>query len=179
MSRRQFLFYATASDLSPLLLSLEAEKKIQYTLTGLFETSEPQIYFSYADIPDFGRPNHPTAGANSPCILSPQGTALYVRPVPQIAGGIRFSISQRGNDDTVAFSPGGLYGNDVLLYGEISTISDSATSKNLYKFLAKLFRKHFTKVREFLVGPEALALSKSGLRLALSGSTPPEFDLKP
>ncbi len=65
------------------------------------------------------------------------------------------------------------------MYGKIGTIWSSRTSKNLYNFMAKPFRERFTLVREYLVGPEAFELWKAGVRLTLSVSTPPAFDLKP
>jgi hypothetical protein len=49
----------------------------------------------------------------------------------------------------------------------------------LYTFVAKGFCKNFKKVREYFVGPEALDLMASGVRLTLDATTPPEFDLKP
>jgi hypothetical protein len=54
----------------------------------------------------------------------------------------------------------------------------SAASKGLYTFVAKAFRKNFKKVREYFVGPEALDLMASGVRLAMDATSPPEFDLK-
>jgi hypothetical protein len=179
MSRRQLLFYATASDLGSLLSSLETQTKLQYTLMGLFNTDELQTYLSYTDIPDFGRPNHPTAIAGQAYLVALAGTVVQSEEVPQKAGGVRFHVSQKLNDDTVAFLPGGRYGNDVLLYGQIGTISDSFTSKGLYDRLAKLFRERLAQVQEYLVGPEALDLCKGGVRLTLSASTPSQFDLKP
>jgi hypothetical protein len=44
--------------------------------------------------------------------------------------------------------------------------------------MADTFRKRFTQVQEYLVGPEALELCQTGVRLALSVSTPREYDLK-
>jgi hypothetical protein len=179
MSGGQLLFYATASDLGPLLSLLEAQKKLQYTSAGMFEANRPQTYRSYADIPRFGQPHHPNAVANPYWLISPQTTAIRVEAVPQRAGGTLFAIDQKSNEYTVAFSPGGRYEGDVLLYGEVSTIWDTMVSKDLYNFIAQPFRERFTQVQEFLVGPEALELCKTGVRLALSVSTPPEFDLKP
>ena len=179
MSGGQFLFYATASDLGPLLSSLEAQKKLQYTLAGMFEANRPRTYRSYADIPRFGQPHHPSSVANPYWLISPETTAIRVEAVPQRAGGTLFAISQKFNEDTLTFRPGGRYEGDVLLYGEVSTIWDLIVSKDLYNFIAKLFRDRFTHVHEFLVGPEALELCKTGVRLALSVSTPPEYDLKP
>jgi hypothetical protein len=175
---RQILFYATQQDLSPPLSLLEAQQNLQYTLTGLFDVNRPQTYLSYADIPDFGRASHPNAIANPAYLVSPRGTALSSYEVPQDAGGICFAISQQLNGDTITFSPGGWYGTDVILYGRIATISNSATSKNLYNFFAKAFRGHFAKVQEFLVGSEALDLAKRGVRLTIGAASPAEVDLK-
>lgn len=178
MSRNQILFYATKQDLAPALSSLEAQKSLQYTLTGLFDENRLQTYFSYADIPNFGQASHPNAIASPTYLVSLRGTALRALEVPQEAGGLCFSISQMLNDDTIIFSPGGWYGNDIILYGSLGTVSNSVTSKNLYNFFAKPFREYFRKVQEFYAGTEALNLAKGGVRLTIGASSPMEFDLK-
>jgi hypothetical protein len=178
MSRNQLLFYATKQDLAPLLSSLEVQQDLQYTLTGLFDVNQPQTYFSYADIPNFGQASHPNAIANPTYLVSPRGTTLRTQAVPQKAGGVCFAISQQLNDDTIIFSPGGWYGSDVILYGRTGTISNSVTSKNLYNFFAKPFRERFEKVQEFYVGPEALNRGKVGVRLTIGASSPVEFELR-
>jgi hypothetical protein len=184
INRSQTLFYATARDLSGVLASLEAQKDLQYNLAGLFdskELQELQTYLSYRDIPDLGRAFHRSAVANRRYLVSLRGKALRIRDVPQNKGGVLFAIDLNLNEDSIVFSPGGRYRNDVMLYGMIGTLSPppSAASKNLYTFVAKGFRKDFKKVREYFVGPEALDLMASGVRLTLDATTPPEFDLKP
>lgn len=178
MSRNQVLFYATAGDLAPVLSSLEKQNSLQYTLTGLFKVRKLQTYPSYVDIPDFGRASHPTAVANPTYLVSLRRTELRVREIPQESGGLRYAIDQRLNEDTIAFSPGGRYGNDIILYGMVGTVSNSITSKALYNLFAKFIRGSFEREREFFVGSEALDLSKEGVRLTIGASTPPEFDLR-
>jgi hypothetical protein len=95
MSRRQFLFYATASDLFPLLSSFETRKKLQYALMGLFETDTLKTYLSCIDIPDFGQPDHPTTAVGPRFLIALQGTLIHSEAVPQKAGGIRFHVSQK------------------------------------------------------------------------------------
>jgi hypothetical protein len=172
------MFYATAQDLGPVLSSLEAQKSLQYTLTGSFKVNRAQTYLSYASIPELGQARHPTAVANPSYLISLQGTPIRAREVPQKAGGVRYAFDQKLNEDTVAISPGGRHSNDVILYGMIGTVSDSVTSKNLYSFVAEPFRERFAKMREFYVGPEALDLAKSGVRLTIGASSPAEFDLR-
>jgi hypothetical protein len=184
MIRNQTLFYATAQDLSGVLSSLEAHKDLQYTPAGLFdskELQELQTYFSYRDIPDLGRAFHPSAVANRQYLVSLKGTVVCIRDVPQYSGGVLFAVDLILNEDSIVFSPGGRYRDDVLLYGEIGTLSPppSAASKSLYTFVAKAFRRDFRKVREYFVGPEALDLMAGGVRLAADATSPPEFDLRP
>lgn len=179
MSRNQVLFYATARDLTPVMSSLEERKNIQYTLTGLFKVRKLQTYLSYVDIPDFGQASHPTAVANPTYLVSLRGTVLRIREVPQDSGGLRYALDQRLNEDTIAFSPGGRYGKDVILYGTVGTVSTSITSKALYDLFAMFIRESFERRREFFVGSEALDLSKAGIRLTIGAFTPPEFDLRP
>src|SRR5262249_25334310 len=140
---------------------------LQYTLTGLFETKALQTYLSYKNIPHFGQASEPHHALSPSYLVSARGTSLHIRDVPQKAGGIFFSIDQRLNDDTVSFRPGGRYRENILLDGQIGTVSDSVTSKNLYDLIAKPFRARFTRVREYLVGPEALALCRAGVRLTM------------
>jgi hypothetical protein len=178
MNRNQTLFYATKQDLAPLLSSLEAQRSLQYTLTGMFDANRLQTYFSYAHIPNFGQASHPNAIGNAAYLVSLRGTTLRVHEVPQEAGGVCFAVSQRLNDNTIILGPGGWYGSNVILYGSIGTISNSVTSNNLYSLFAKSFRKCFEKIQEFYVGPEALNRGKAGVRLTIGASSPAEFDLR-
>jgi hypothetical protein len=164
MNRSQTLFYATARDLSGELSSLEAQKDLQYTLAGMFNSKELQTYSSYRDIPDLGRAFHRSAVANRRYLLSPKARAMRVEDVPQYSGGILFSVSLKLNEDSIVFSPGGRYRVDVMLYGMVGTLSPppTAAAKSLYTFVAKAFRRNFHKVREYFVGPEARDLTASG-----------------
>lgn len=179
MNGSQTLFYVTAQDLSGVLSSLEAQKDLQYTLAGLFKSKKLQTYFSYRDIPGLGQAFHRSAVTNRRYLVSLKGTELRIRDAPQDLGGVRFAVDLKLNEDSIAFSPGGRYANDVILYGMVGTLSPpSEASKSLYTFVAKGFRKDFKRVREYFVGPEALDLMASGVRLAMDATSPPEYDLK-
>jgi hypothetical protein len=179
MNRSLTLFYATAEDLSGVLSPLEAQKDLQYTLAGMFDSKELRTYLSYRDIPDLGRAFHRSSVANHQYIVSPKGTAIRIEDVSQYSGGVLFSVSLKLNEDSVVFSPGGRYREDVMLYGTVGTLSPppTAAAKNFYTFVSRAFRKNFQKVRQYFVGPEALDLRASGVRLAMDATSPPEFDL--
>lgn len=128
MGHYQFMFYATACDLTPVLSFLEAQKKLQYTPMHDVASDRPQIYLSYAEIPDFGRTNNPTAVHNPTYLVALQGTAVQVEAIYPRTGGVNFAIGQNLNKDTVTLSPGGMYGQNALLYGSIATVSESDAS---------------------------------------------------
>lgn len=107
MGRYQFMFFATARDLAPVLSLLETQKKLQYTPMRHVESDKAQICLSYADIPDFGRTYHPTAVMNPNYLVALQGTVVQVETIHLNAGGVNFAIDQRLNKDTVTLQPGG------------------------------------------------------------------------
>jgi hypothetical protein len=178
MANKQIMFFATTVDIISVLSSLEIASSLQYTRSGLFNTNRSQSYFSCVDIPDFGRTTHPNAVGNPMYLLSNQVAQIKVRDVPQKNGGTLFAIDQLENPDSIVIRPGGWYGNDVILYGIIGTVSQSAESKRLYTLAANVFRRHFTKQQEFLVGREAREAWNAGVRLTIGVSSPLEFDLK-
>ena len=178
MSKNQILFYATAADLVGLLTTLEKDRHLQYTHSDLFLDRHPQTYRFCSAIPDFGCAVHPTAIANPTFLISTEGQKIHVREVPQKSGGIRFAIDQLINPDTISLSPGGRFGNDVILYGRIDTVSESPTSKDLFRFVGRALKKAFVRRQEYLVGPEALEAWKAGTRLTIGVASPREFDLQ-
>jgi hypothetical protein len=178
MAKKQIMFFATTPDIISVLSALETAEPLQYTRAGLFNTNRHQNYLSYVDIPDFGRTTHPNAVGNPMYLLSSRTLKIKLRDVLQKSGGVLFAIDQLENPDSIILRPGGWYGNDVILYGMIGTVSQSAESKALYALAAKVFRKHFTKQQEFLVGPEAREAWNAGVRLTIGAASPLEFDLK-
>jgi len=95
------------------------------------------------------------------------------------AGTDRFIIDQLLNPDTITFTVGGLWNNEILLHGSVGTASQSKSSQMLMRVFHDALNKQFVKVRAFYVGPQALELLKNGKRLTISAQSPQQFDLKP
>jgi len=90
----------------------------------------------------------------------------------------RFAIDQLDNPDTITFTPGGVWKEDILLHGGIGTASQSKTSEALMKRFRTIVKKAFVKVQAFYVGPQAFELLRRGKRLTISAQSPQEFDLR-
>jgi hypothetical protein len=91
-----------------------------------------------------------------------------------------YVLSQKLNSDSIVFSPGGIYnGQPVLVCGRIGTISQSASSKNLYKTFVNAAIQNFEKIGSYYVGPEAGRLMQQGYRMVTIGiGSPAIYDLR-
>lgn len=171
-------FYATASDLRPVFAHVEEKIQIQYMLTGLFDRPDHDAYLHGLDLPTLELPLLASSAIAGPCYLVMERSCpVSTRTIHQENGSIKYAIDQLMNPDSVTFLHGGFYSTDILLYGRVATSSETVVAIRLQRaFLAALAKK-FVKVKSYFVGPEALTLLNSGIRLAIGGESPPDFDL--
>lgn len=88
-------------------------------------------------------------------------------------------LTKRENPDSIRSSPGGLFGDDILICGHIDTISKSPRSLDLYQKFAQIVTKRFQRIGSYRVGPEAEKLTDEGFRLlTISIKSPREYDVR-
>jgi hypothetical protein len=201
---KHLLFFAIKDDLLPVLQAFEATKPVKYIRTDTLTTCNYVCFERGAAIPNLGNASNASAiGCESflvcergieinlrrlkpltnadidrrSILIGGQEIAVNPQPLNPIVGLERFAIDQLVNPDTVVFTPGGVWNEEILLHGRIATASESDASQNLMKRFQSALKKHFTKIKAFYVGPGALALLKSGKRLTASEQSPREFDL--
>jgi hypothetical protein len=176
---KQILFFALKEDLVPVLELVESKGPLQYILMGNFLKREfKQIVFATGVlIPNLGKA---TANQWSGCeafLVSGRETAINLRTLQGNDGHERVCIDQLANPDSVTFTPGGIWNEDVVLNGRVGTASESQASQALMKRFQAAIKKAFSKVKAFYVGPKALTLLESGKRLAGAVQSPRELDL--
>jgi hypothetical protein len=169
-------FFASRDDQAALLRASESSKKFKYVASGLFDTSEPEIYLTGGDIPTLGAARHQNA-INGYCylVLEPE-TPLFVKEIPQKHGGTKYGISQLGNENSITVLHGGFFEN-VLLYGKIGTVSGSQKSKEIYNHFLSAIRAQFVRIGSYYLGNEARSFLETGGRLTQAVQSPREYDL--
>jgi hypothetical protein len=178
---KYILFFALKEDLLPVLELVESKRALQYTPTGNFLRSEIEkgirVFATAAVIPDLGKARADSSGTCEGFLVCERETAINLR----IAGkkGERICVDQLANPDSVTLNPGGIWNEDVVLEGGITTASDSPISQALMKRFQVAINKTFTKVKGYYVGPKALALLEEGKRLTRAVQSPTESDLAP
>jgi hypothetical protein len=189
-------FYATKNDLLPVTERVESAVPVKYVRFGNVTKLPPESFNCAAQIPNLGIASHPSAVVcekfllcDSQTIIKPRQLKTLTeedvarsiiadkRPLRALIGLNRFAIDQLLNPDTITFTPGGIWNEDILLHGGIGTASDSKTSQALMKRFKAAIRKTFIKIQAFYVGPQALELLKSGKRLTMAAQSPPEYNL--
>ena len=171
------MFFALKGDLEAALETVEGPEPLRYTRMGQFAGRELETFVRGVDIPNFGRANTDSAIACESFVVAARSVAIVARPIISNSGDERYCVDQFANPDTVAFTPSGLWNDEVILHGRVATASSSQQSHALMKTFGAAFRKHFTKIKAFHVGPEARSLLATGRRLTVSAQSPSDGDL--
>jgi hypothetical protein len=176
---RVAFFHAIAEDLLPVLLSVEARHAVLYTPCGHVYEPRADQFRTARDIPTLFKPQPFESAVGGPAYLVTEvGTDVVFRQLSRYEGKDRWSIDQLANPDSTVLRHGGLYGENVLLQGEIRTAYKTKVAMRLQRAFDAAIRKHFVRIKAFYVGPGAAALLDSGRRLTAAEQCPPEFDLR-
>ena len=176
MSRRQF--FALPSDLLSVFDRAEAKGPFSYTLTGLFEKPQLQVYSSGANLPSLHLPAASQSHVCATYLVTPAALRVTVRSVPQRAGGVRYAVDQLMNADSTTFTHGGLHSPEVLISGQVATVSDTQIAKKIQSAFSNAIAKLFSRVNAVYVGPGAFELLQRGCRLTFNARAPREYDLE-
>jgi hypothetical protein len=171
-------FFATAEDLLPVLLSVEANHAIVYTPMGQVCESAPAHYRTARDLPTLFRPQpHESAGNGPRYLVTELGTEVLCDESPGIRNK-RMLVDQLANRDSTVLQHGGLYKESILLEGEVRTAYRTTVAQRLQRAFDSAIRKHFVKIQAYYVGPAAEMMLDSGCRLTSAEQCPRDLDLR-
>lgn len=178
MKNKQLFFFATLSDITPVLTSIDLTFSVKYYETGLFDEKKRDYYTSALSLPDLGVTTHGDWNTTRSFLVIPAEVDLNLRAVSQRAGGVKYAVDQLVNPNSVVISLGGKYlkKSDVIVAGKVSTVSDTLFSQDYIKTIG-LNMKKFKKIDGFYVGSESEANLRRGWRLVLDEGRRKEYDL--
>jgi hypothetical protein len=173
---KQIHFFALKEDILLVLGAIERDAKLQYTRMGLFSAPAKDSFEEGGGIPSLGEATTDSASSGQSFLVAKSSYQIGIRPI-KVGIENRYAIDQLMNQDTVVFSHGGLWSKDFVISGRVSTVSDSIEAQWLMKRFGSAFKRNFSKVKAFYVGPQALSLLNAGKRLTASIHSPEEYDL--
>ena len=131
----QILFFALREDLLPVLELVESKEPVKYVLTGNFPERKVArgvpTFDRGAAIPNLGKADH--ENGSETYFVHERDARLRFRRLRGVGGNRVIVGDQSREPDTVSFTPGGLWKNNIVLRGTISTISDSPISRRLMR----------------------------------------------
>lgn len=176
---KQTFFFATPGDIKPVISALEANREIGFVKIGPHDRPDPKI-ISGSDIPQPGISTHETASGSISYLIVPLGTDLQATEYLDEETKLKqWNIYNGFNEDSVEFTPAGLWKDGTLLPGSIKTMHSTKFSQSIMREFQSILKKHqFQKVQSWWLGKEALEMLKSGKRLTVTAvQSPPEYDL--
>jgi hypothetical protein len=197
MSRAKVVqFFATRGDLEPGVRGIDAKHSLKLIEDRYYDGKPLPALGSLSSIPRLGE----VSGRRSPrFVVLDTEDRVRARRVVQIGkpsdmprsiamgmavvgirppgGRVVYEIRPVDHPSSIEFSPGGLWNPRTLIAGEITTMHETAASKELHGLFCKELLRGFAKVKSFLVGPEAMTLLKSGCRLTVDAKAGAILDL--
>lgn len=172
------MIFTTRSDLMPRIEWIEAQRDLHYAISDMYESKDIEILDSLLGVKEIGYNYTGQYITGTQFLVVERKYKIKVEKVKQRRGGYLYAVDPFKNPHSIIFQPGGIYNDSKLIRGNIGTVSESKKSIELYKFFSKGIVKGFTRIEGWYVGPEALELYKSGIRLiTMHINEPPEYDL--
>lgn len=176
---KRIFFFATPVDIVSVLNRFEANAPLKFVEMGNLTTSNRAIYLNSSEIPNPGIATYETGSLSQGYMVSHRDTKNNMHSFVGRKGEKRWSLDNSDNEETVILTMAGLGRTGTLLPGNMATLHETPVAQQLMKwFQSALKQEGFTKVRDWWLGREALAMLKAGKRLTTTAEqSPPEFDL--
>ncbi|MGD9720803.1 MAG: hypothetical protein AB7O59_14025 [Pirellulales bacterium] len=174
---RSLYFFATKQDVESLIAAVEAHRDLLYVRAGMSDDVELVSFTSGLHLPGLGVATVGDWNREPWWLIVDRTQSVELRSVLQRRGGTRHAIDQILNPASVAFEPGGLHCENVIIAGQVGTCTDDPTSKDLVNLFAREIRRHFKRIRSFFVGPQAEEMLDAGCRLTTSIKSSKDYDL--
>ena len=170
---RRFFFFATKKDLLEILTEMEKTTNVQYIKDERYNNPDFIIHKSITEFEDLGISKYGEHG--SPMYLVMDPTETIVSEKKQFSTGeIVYHVYPVNNKHSLIFSPGGFYGSELLVHGEVATMNyEDKKTEELYKTFKKAFSKKCKKIHNWYFGKEALSVAKD-VRLITVGKNQPK-----
>jgi hypothetical protein len=170
-------FFALKGDMLLVLGELEAKRQVKYVQGGRLDGPKPEIWYTATDLPSLGQATGDQQAACDDFLIVDRGADVLISTMTMLSGDDRFDVYNGGNPDSIEFQPAGEWKDGAIICGRFATLHKTPESQALMRMVRSRIKKHFTRVRAYWVGPEALTALRSGRRLTMAIQSPSEFNL--
>ena len=177
MSRRRG-FFATRANLLSLLEKVEAQRTLHYVRAGNHDSKSVEIIDNARSIEQLGIALVGDRNHVPSYLIVDAKTKVNTEIIQLRRGGVKYAVYQPKNPKSIAFNPGGEFGSDAIVAGDVGTVSRDTDSLALYMLISKQLRKDFVYINGYYVSNDAVEAMDSGIRLTANVRSPCEYDLQ-
>lgn len=177
MKNKQILFFATLTDITPIIRVIEKSYPMKYYKMGLFDSKSSEYFNSVLEIPNFGTPLSGDWNKDLRVMAIPENLSLTIREVPQKKGDMKYAIDPLLNQTSICFQFGGIYREGILVAGNCFTTTSSEFALQVFKDFSTHMKRDFRRIDRFFIGKEAEQKLKEGWRLVQDEGISKEYDL--
>lgn len=156
--------YLTRPDWLQILQALEQKVPVRYVRVGTV-SGEPASWTAAAQIEDFGVAPTGDPSTNPQFLLLPGDADPIARVAEQRAAGERRIVDRQGNPRSVAVGPGGAFGAQAVITGEIPLAAGDEWAARTRELLLEEVRATARPIQTYMVGPDAQERLRRGARL--------------
>lgn len=179
MRGKALRFFATKDELEEVLRNTASKIGFKFFRIDNIKDNKGEVYESVEDIEDLGISLFGKPTLDKRYLLIPPEEIPIIREIPLKKGGVNYAADQGNNPKSVLFEPGGVYKDyEAIIAGQVNTISTDEWSVELYKALAKEFKKKFVKINSDYVSKIAEIKLDQGVRLTHSIGSSEIYDLQ-
>lgn len=171
-------FYATASDILPVLRRLEDDLPLKYVPTGKRREINRPIYLTYTEIPSPGIATGESGSSSITYMVSLQDIKNTMYEFRDTEGRRQWLLSNGDNPDSVVLTLAGLWKTGTLLPGNMATLHETPHAQRIMKrFHDAVKAERFIKYNVYWFGPRAMERLRAGGRLVQAEQSPASFDI--
>jgi hypothetical protein len=174
----QSLFFATRGDVAPGLERVESKLRLKY-VQYLDPGPAPLTFSSLREVPDLGVARSGDHMTGHCYFVVDAAAQVPVLAATQKSGKVQYMIDLDRAPPALILRTGGVFGERVLISGNVGPVGETEESLALYRAFAPELLRGFEKVKAYKVGPEAARLLDEGWRLVtISVRSPVDYDLR-
>lgn len=171
------LYYATPSDLTKVLKSVDNSMELMYYQYGNFKESEfPNAYklTSLLEYPQIGF-SHTGDCKQEMFMVLLKSQPLKIKRV-DAADGKRIILDVQQNEPCIMWSLGGMWKDNMIIMGQVATSKTDGQSQRIFSQIKRIIAKQFKRVGTYYIGPEVF-LNKQYRLIRFSDAEAEEYDI--
>lgn len=174
----RFFYFSTPDDLFKIVSSIDASNLFHYVKCGNYTKEAFKEVLMIDTLLDYPKLGYSISGQcrDVNFLVLPKDQQIQVKRTNGYDE-LRLIISQELNNPSVTWSVGGLWNDNMIIKGEISTLYTDSASKKIVQYLKRYFGKFCVKENGYFISPGVKEMINCRL-ITIGADKPEAYDFR-